>query len=423
MRTPEFPKVIPRGSLSVTIYKTPSKGYPSYTLAYYQDGHRRRETSADYSALLNRADEVLDDLAKGTPTVEGALKAAERAEFARAKTNLTRKGIKLPLDIVASHYGEAVKIIGEDLVIEAARQYAKRHPAKMPQKTVAQVVEDFIEEKRKQGKSLRYTEDLVYRLGQFKDFSKGNIGHVDSDQLRTFLDNLTKANGEKISARSYNNFRLTLITLFEFAKKRKYLPYDWNEFDGVEKVKDNGGAIEIFTPDELSKLLAAAPAALVPFLAIGAFAGLRSAEIERLDWREVKFETGYIIVEAPKAKTASRRQVEMKPNLRAWLSVHAKKEGRVLNHDNEDALYKMVRKVSAKAKVPWKNNALRHSYISYRVAETGDANRIALEAGNSPAMIFSHYRELVTPKQAAEWFSIVPPRKPSGRKLVLQQNN
>jgi hypothetical protein len=31
-----------------------------------------------------------------------------------------------------------------------------------------------------------------------------------------------------------------------------------------------------------------------------------------------------------------------------------------------------------------------------------------LEAGNSPQMIFKHYRELVTPKEAKAWFKIGP---------------
>lgn len=50
----------------------------------------------------------------------------------------------------------------------------------------------------------------------------------------------------------------------------------------------------------------------------------------------------------------------------------------------------------------------RHSFISYRVAETQDAAKVALEAGNSPQMIFSNYREMVTPKEAKRWFSVKP---------------
>jgi hypothetical protein len=102
MRTPEFPKEIRRGSISVTIYETPSKGYSNYTLAYYQDGRRKREYGADYSAILNRADEVLDDLAEGKPTMVGALNSSERNEYVRAKAALA--GIKLPLDVVCRHY-------------------------------------------------------------------------------------------------------------------------------------------------------------------------------------------------------------------------------------------------------------------------------------------------------------------------------
>ena len=62
MKTPEFPKEIKRGSLSVRIYSTPAKGYPLYSLVYYQNDRRKREYNADYRILLQRADEVLDDL-------------------------------------------------------------------------------------------------------------------------------------------------------------------------------------------------------------------------------------------------------------------------------------------------------------------------------------------------------------------------
>jgi hypothetical protein len=59
----------------------------------------------------------------------------------------------------------------------------------------------------------------------------------------------------------------------------------------------------------------------------------------------------------------------------------------------------------------WKHNALRHSFISYRVAETQDVAKVSLEAGNSPQMIFKHYRELVQPKEAKAWFGLMPAGK------------
>jgi hypothetical protein len=56
----------------------------------------------------------------------------------------------------------------------------------------------------------------------------------------------------------------------------------------------------------------------------------------------------------------------------------------------------------------WEANGLRHSYISYRLAILHDTARVALEAGNSPEVIFAHYRELVTPEEAEAWFNVRP---------------
>ena len=58
--------------------------------------------------------------------------------------------------------------------------------------------------------------------------------------------------------------------------------------------------------------------------------------------------------------------------------------------------------------VKWKKNALRHSFISYRVAEIQNVAQVALEAGNSPQIIFQHYRELVRLNEAKTWFAIEP---------------
>jgi len=54
---------------------------------------------------------------------------------------------------------------------------------------------------------------------------------------------------------------------------------------------------------------------------------------------------------------------------------------------------------------------LRHSFISYRIAKIKNAHEVALEAGNSPDIIFRHYRELATEEQADAWFAIVPPAR------------
>ena len=60
------------------------------------------------------------------------------------------------------------------------------------------------------------------------------------------------------------------------------------------------------------------------------------------------------------------------------------------------------------AGVQWKSNAMRHSYASYRFAQTGDAGRVAGELGNTAVVVHKHYRELVRPDAAAAWFAVKP---------------
>ena len=79
-------------------------------------------------------------------------------------------------------------------------------------------------------------------------------------------------------------------------------------------------------------MLAAAPDSFKPVLAIQAFAGLRSAEVMRLDWQNVKLARGHIEITAANAKTASRRIVPILPNLAAWLKDAAKKSGKIFPH-------------------------------------------------------------------------------------------
>ena len=60
--------------------------------------------------------------------------------------------------------------------------------------------------------------------------------------------------------------------------------------------------------------------------------------------------------------------------------------------------------------VDWPQNALRHSFGSYHLAHFKNARALALEMGNSPGVIFKHYRQLVKPAAAALYWQIVPKR-------------
>jgi integrase len=282
------------------------------------------------------------------------------------------------------------------------------------------VVTEFLEAKeeghstRLRGNGRKVSEKYLYQLGlrlnAFADEVKGLIGKVTAEAVNRFIRGLKGTSG-----RTRNNYLQALNVLFEYARKQKYVPRDFSVMDEVEVAAEDDFEVEIFSPEEIKLLLAHCPAPLMPVLAIGAFAGLRTAEIERLDWSEIKVADKFIEVKAKKAKTRARRLVPIVPALGAWLeSFRADddadappKEGPVWPQ-SLPYLFELQRDAAKEAGVEWKHNALRHSFISYRVADIKNVAEVALEAGNSPDIIFQHYRELVTGDKAKEWFGITP---------------
>ena len=96
---------------------------------------------------------------------------------------------------------------------------------------------------------------------------------------------MTRKPAKRLAATTRNNFRRVLIVAFNFAREHGYSA--GNPAEKSARAKAIESAIGILTVDETARLLETAAPELVPYIAIGAFAGLRRAELERLDWREV----------------------------------------------------------------------------------------------------------------------------------------
>ena len=69
----------------------------------------------------------------------------------------------------------------------------------------------------------------------------------------------------------------------------------------------NTGAAEFFAPSEMAQLLAARAPEFRAYLGLGAFAGLRCVEIDRLKLNDIDLRSDHITVAVDKAKAASRQ--------------------------------------------------------------------------------------------------------------------
>jgi integrase len=271
--------------------------------------------------------------------------------------------------------------------------------------TVAGLAKEVVEAKRKDGHSPIYIADLKKRLATFcGDFGERPIAAITVEELDNWLRNL------ECGPKSRANFRANVGVLFSYATQRRML--DSNPILHTAKPKLPDNPPEIFAVDKLAALLNAAATRapdVVPMLAIGAFAGVREAEIKRLNWSEIDQRRGHVEIKSSKAKSARRRIVEMQPNLREWLRPYAGMTGAVVPGNARKKLA-LVR--TAAGLTRWPKNGLRHSYASYRLAAIHDAPRVSSELGHTgPQMLYSTYRELVLPEEAERYWSIIPERQ------------
>jgi integrase len=393
-----FPIIVKRGSSVVKIYRDPKPTGTYYRVVYHLGGKRDRLHFNDLEKATTEAEAKASQLSRGDVDAM-QLSGKDRLVYGRALE--TVREFSFPLDAVALEYSEAKKLLDGVPLLDAARFYARHHGKGIKRKSVASAVDEMILRKTDKGVSDVYLRDLRYRLGVFSQAFHCELNTIIPDDVAKFFENL------RLSPRSHNNFLRALRTFFAFAQRHEWLSKEVDLLCKVEKHNERRVPTDIFTSSELAALLRNASTKLTPCLALAAFAGLRSAEILRLDWSDVERRPGFIEVAAHKAKTAARRIVPISENLSHWLAIAPRCGAHVWPH-SKDSFFKAMRRAADNAKIKWKQNALRHSFISYRLAEIQDVNRVALEAGNSPQMIFRHYRELATPEQARSWFTIAP---------------
>jgi integrase len=406
MKRTRFPIVVKRGSSEVKIYRDRKSEGMYYRVVYYT------KTTVDRKEVSKRHRLNFSDLQEATNEAEAkaswlsrldgdALRFSGRDRHIYARALDAVKEFNVPLDTVASEYADASKVLDGIALIDAVRFYARHHGKGIKHKSVALAVDEMIERKTTKGVSKLYLDDLRYRLGVVKETFHCEVSAITPDDVAAFFDDL------KLSPRSHNNFLCALKTFFRFAQKHDWLSKEVDLLSRVEKRNGKPTPVEIFIPSELGALMKHASPHTAPCIALAAFAGLRAEEILRLEWSDVERRPGFIEVAAHKAKTATRRIVPTADSLSRWLAIAPHNGERVWPH-SKAWYFEALRNAAASAGITWKQNALRHSFISYRLAEIQDVNRVALEAGNSPQMIFRHYRELATPEQAGTWFAIAP---------------
>lgn len=426
-------KTIKCSNVRVQVYsRTLRRGEKSYTQFevrwFDRDGQRRRAYAPTAAAAKELATRKAEEIQRGEPLAE--LHPDDAVAVKRFMVAVAPIGRSL--DVLGADLQQAHGLAPGVSAGELARFYKANHrDGTATTKDLAETITEFLQAKQVERLiSKRHGADLKNRLERFrKDFNRP-LAEISAAEVDTWRREL------QVENRTRNNFLGAVKNLFNWAEGKGLVSTDQRHAIGrlemfMTKVSEN----LTWRPAEMEALLAAALArwqekpgrdrngrviegrwrtdeAIVPYLAIAAFAKLRTSEAaERLDWSAIDMERGEIVVSREIAKTRTARLIPMPLNLRAWLAPYAQKSGPVCPVSD---IHRVCRRVAKRAGLVWRRNALRNSGINYHTALSGDLARVTLEAGNSPAIARQEYLEFRknTMEDAPKWFEIYPKTGP-----------
>lgn len=365
-------------------------GHPSYKWRVtFPDGGKRKSKGFKTKAGSGGALEFANDK-RGLLKREGDRHGDVTDEERQAVITFRKLLAEMPESIQRPPLSEAVELFRKTLKVRDKS------------KTVQVLIDSYAESMKRKGVSNVHHYSTSKRLERFaEEYGDWFACDVSTEVVEDFLEDLN------LAPLTVNHYRTSLVQLFNHALDKGAV--ESNPVVRVGRRKVRGGEIGIFTPSQVARLLEHAPEEILPGLALGFFAGVRRAELCRLDWSQIDFENEQLItINASTSKTAARRLIPLRENLRAWLLPSRKFAGSIMPSDQ---IWRTRLKDAMKsAKISeWPFNAPRHSFASYHLAKFQDAAALALEMGHgSTKMIFEHYRALVTPKDADRYWAIAP---------------
>jgi len=410
----KFPKTVRYRKAECKIYGK-SKHYPFYRVCGYVAGKRRMTSFATYAEAKAAADKLVRELASGS---QAAALTAKQARDALAALEVLQgfyqsTGKRISLHGAAVQFSEAASKLNGHSLAEAVDGFLGS-VVTVKRISVSEAIDQFIAFRKgktvaAEGRRPQLSEDHWRNTGYWlREFAEAFPGHDVCDLTKQHLDAyMTKF--AKAAPKTRNERRGVVKMFLAWAVEQDFLPPS-HRLAGASLLKHENADVEViecYTAPELRAMLEAAPADLQPVLALAGLAGLREKEILRLTWQDVFRVPGHIEVGALKAKTRSRRLVEVCASLGPWLEPYRGRAGAIWALDYKQ-FHEAFLRLRGDLKIQHRRNGLRHSFVSAHYAMHGDEGRTAQQAGNSPAMVHKNYKGLMTKKDGEAWFAVAP---------------
>jgi integrase len=261
--------------------------------------------------------------------------------------------------------------------------------------------------------SAMHKEQILSMLKRFKQLWETPVSEIEAEVLQKLI--------QPLSGATRNRYIRTLSAIWNFAIKKEYAKD--NPLTKLDRVHLDKKPTETFSNKVVEGMLNTAlesNIAMVPYFALGAFAGLRvgSGELSRLRWEDIRFDERTIVVRAEIAKTKQKRFIDISDNLQAWLEAYLAKvpahPKRVITLSPQllrQARSEIFHAVAGKS-AKYIQAGLRHTFASNHLAFHGNIDSLVVQLGHhgSVKTLWTHYHLHTRKEDAQAFWNIYPPK-------------
>lgn len=417
--------VLTKGLASVKIeYEKPRDGRKSWRVTWFEGGQECTEMHATYDDAYTAAEAKLNQLADGQRTLtRQELKDLWAFKLQVEQFNQRLAASNRTLEQVVSDAIAAAETLPGWTSSQMAQFILESHGVKNPM-LVEEVITKFVaylDSGYKKKYSTGYKDLAELAFSRFAAaFSRRYFHSIDEQELLEFITNYrvvpqkredkARAGADGLvpaSSKTKNSLHSLINLLFDHAQKiLGALPRRLETAMAMLTAPSyQVPTPEIYTFSEIVRLYSIMPdLECVLFISLQLFAGLRPCECLRMHRKDIKRDANgqlsFIFVRQEVGKQSPKtgrrkirtRKAPITPPLAALLNRVELPEGRVFHSEDID---RRVRDIAQARAFSWKYDGLRHSFISYRLADVQDRNKVAFEAGHGVDVQIEHYEGLI----------------------------
>jgi len=309
----------------------------------------------------------------------------------------------------------AMDILQRRVALEtAAKFYMTHNHPDGGKKTVSEAIDEFILSRTDKGCRPVTVKGYTDKLSLFKrDMPDRQMAQVTLAVLEKWFQS------HNYGMETRKSYLRTIRAFFQWAQNHRYVV--GNPARSIDMPKVDKKRVVFLSVSDVKRLLSTTESEipeLLPYVALGLFAGLRPSEIHGqltghapFDWRFIDFDKKLIDLEPEQTKTRDGRHVTMSANLVEWLLPHRRDHGPIFY--TRSAFLTVLKKSG----IPYVKDVIRHTFGTMHWAMHRNEGETAIQMGDTIKTVKNHYVNPRAEQAESEKFWQITP---AGKSNIIQ---